>query len=117
MRHAHVTDVAARASRIDRLDHRLLRADTLQYRIGTDSIGQFPDPGNTLITSLGHDIGSSEFACELLARCMTAHCDDAFSPHLLCGKHSEQPDCAVSHHHDLRARLYVCRIGCKPTRA
>src|SRR5438034_10407216 len=38
VRHADVADVAARARRFDRLHHRFLSTNTLQYRIGADSV-------------------------------------------------------------------------------
>lgn len=54
MWHPDVTHVAARARGIDRLHHRFLRANTLQYRIGSDSFGQLIDARNTFIASLNH---------------------------------------------------------------
>ena len=56
VRNADVTYVAARARRSNRLHHRLLRANTFQYRIGADSIGQFLDALNTFVPSFSHDV-------------------------------------------------------------
>src|SRR5438309_2339615 len=57
VRHADVAHVTATASALDRLHHRLLRTDTLQHRVRTDSIGQLLDSLHTFITALRHDIG------------------------------------------------------------
>ena len=102
---------------LDRLHHRLLRANTLQNRVRTDSIGQLLDAGDAFIAALGHDVGRAELACELLPRLVTAHRDDPFRAHLLGGEHTEQADRAVTDHHDRLARLHVRRIGGKPARA
>src|SRR5439155_17632859 len=98
VRNADVTYIAAWARGIDRLHHRLLRANTLQHRIGTDSIGQFLDARNTFITSLNHNVGRSKFACEFLARRVAAHCDDSLRAHLFRGEHAKQSDRAVADH-------------------
>ena len=85
VRHANVTHVAARTCGLNRLHHRLLRANTLQDRISANAIVQFLDSRNAFITALGHDIRGAKFACELLPRLMTAHRDDPLGTHLLCG--------------------------------
>src|SRR5207302_185113 len=88
MRHADVTYVAARTRGSDRLHHRLLGSNTLQHRIGADSVGQLLDARNTFIPSLSDNVGSTKFACELLARRVTAHRDDSLRTHLLRGEHA-----------------------------
>src|SRR5436190_3698572 len=102
MRHADVTYVAAGARGIDRLHHRFLRADTLQDRISADSFCYFLNAFDSAFASLCHDVGRSKFACELLARRMTAHCDDSLRAHLFRGEHAKQSDRAVTHHRDGR---------------
>src|SRR5579883_901018 len=114
VRHADVPDVAAGARRVDRLHHRLLRANTFQYRIGTDSISQFLDSRNAFITTFGHNVGRTEFACELLARRVTAHRDDALRAHLFCGEHAEQSDRTVTDHRYCRAGVYIRSIRGEP---
>src|SRR5437899_3439329 len=54
MRHADVADVAAGTRRADRLHHRLLRADALQDRVGSNAAGQFLDPRHALLAALRH---------------------------------------------------------------
>src|SRR5207245_8605566 len=82
VRHADVAHVTATASALDRLHHRLLRTDTLQHRVRTDSIGQLLDSLHTFITALRHDIGRAEFSRELLPRFVTTHHNDPLGAHL-----------------------------------
>src|SRR5882757_10278936 len=89
MRHADVTYVAARTRGGDRLHHRLLGSNTLQHRIGAETVGQLLDARNTFIPSLSDNVGRTKFACELLTRRVTAHRDDPFSAHLLGRKRTE----------------------------
>ena len=117
MWHADVTDVAARTRGIDRLHHRFLRANTLQYRIGSDSFGQLLDPRNAFIASLNHNVSCTKFAGEFLTRRVTAHRDDPLGTHLFCGKHSQKADCAVTHDNDGATRLHVRSIRSKPAGA
>ena len=114
MRHTDVTDIAARTRGVDRLHHRLLRADALQYRIGTDSLGQFLDARNTFIAALSHNVSSTKFACELLARCVTAHRNDSVRTHLFRGEHAEQSDCAITDDCNGRTWFHVCCISGEP---
>src|SRR5258708_38301330 len=83
MRAADVAHGAATPSGLDRLHHRLLRTDTLQHRVHTDSIGQFLDSLHAFITALGHDVTPAEFARELLPRLVAAHRTDPLSAHLV----------------------------------
>ena len=83
VRHADVAHVTATASALDRLHHRLLRTDTLQHRVRTDSIGQLLDSLDAFITAFGHDASRAEFASELLPRLVAAHRNDPVSAHLL----------------------------------
>src|SRR5882762_9412262 len=88
VRNANVTYVTARARRSNGLHHRLLGADAFQHRVSADSVGQLLDSRNTFITSLSDNVGRTKFACELLARRVTAHRDDPFSTHLFSGEHT-----------------------------
>src|SRR6266404_4558284 len=83
------------AGRTNGLHHRLLSANALQHRIGTDAIGQLLDAGHALVTALGHDVGRAELAGEFLPRLVTAHRDDPLRTHQLCGKHTEKADRTV----------------------
>lgn len=47
-------------------EDRLLRAHTLKHRVRTDTFGQVLDPGHSLVTTLGQDVGRTELAIELL---------------------------------------------------
>ena len=114
VRHADVTYVAARARGGDRLHHRLLGSDTLQHRIGADSVGQLLDARNTFIPSLSDNVGSTKFACELLARRVTAHRDDSLRTQLLRGEHAKQSDRTVTDHHNRGARFNIRSIGGEP---
>ena len=66
MRDADITHRAALARGIDRLHHRLLGADALQYRVCTDSTVSSLDASHALFAAFGHDFSRAEFACELL---------------------------------------------------
>src|SRR6266567_1566743 len=88
VRHADITNVATRTRGTDRLRHGLLRANAFQHRISADSAGQFLDSRNTCITSLSDNVGRTKFACELLARRVTAHRDDSCGPQLLGGENT-----------------------------
>jgi hypothetical protein len=55
VRNADITDVATWSGGADRLHHRLLRADALQYRIRPHILRQILDAGHTFITALRHD--------------------------------------------------------------
>src|SRR2546422_10651755 len=83
VRDPDVAHVAATASGLDRLHHRLLRTDALQHRVRTDSIGQLLDSLHAFITAFGHDVGRAEFASELLPRLVAAHRNDPPGAHLL----------------------------------
>ncbi len=96
VRDADVAHIAATASGLDRLHHRLLRTDTLQHRVRTDSVGQLLDAGDALVTALGHDIGRAKLPGEFLPRLVMAHGDDPFGTHLLRGEHTQQADGAVT---------------------
>src|SRR6266700_8335150 len=88
VRNAEETYVAARARSSNRLHHRLLGADAFQHRVSADTVGEFFDSRNTFITSLSDNVGRTKFACELLARRVTAHRDDSCGPHLLGGENT-----------------------------
>jgi hypothetical protein len=51
VRDADLAHGAAPARGTDRLHHRLLRTDTLQYRVRTDSVGQLLDAGHALVAA------------------------------------------------------------------
>ena len=94
-----------------------LGANALQHRISADSLGQLLDPGNALVTALGHDVGCAELAGELLPRLMTAHRDDALGTHLLGGKHTEEADRTVTDDGNRAAGLHVGGFGGEPAGA
>src|SRR4051812_19885890 len=114
MRNADITDPSSGASRMDRLHHGLLRANTFEHRVRADPPGQRFDAGHPLFAALGDNIGSAEFKGELLTRLVTAHRDDPLGTHLLRGENAKQTDCAVTHDNDGRARLYVGRVSREP---
>src|SRR5438270_9672703 len=114
VRHTDITYITARARGINRLHHGFLRSYAFQHRVGTDALGQILDARNTLIASLSHDVGSTELTGELLARRVTAHCDDPLRTHLSCGKHSQKTDCAITDHQNRRSRLHVGSVRRKP---
>jgi len=66
VRHADEAYVAARARRLDRLHHRLLRTNTFQHRVCAEAPSWFLDARNTFIASLSHDVSGTKFACQLL---------------------------------------------------
>src|SRR5207247_6073855 len=117
VRHADVAHVATRPRGTHLLHHRLLGADALQHRVGANSIGQLIDAGPSFVTALGDDVGRAELAGEFLPRLVTAHGDDPLSTHLLRGKHTKEPDRAVTYDRDCHARLYVGCGGGKPAGA
>ena len=45
---------------MDRVHHRLLRADALQHCVGTDAASQVLDAGHTFVAAFGHDVGRAE---------------------------------------------------------
>ena len=65
MRHADVAHVAAWASGLDGLHHRLLSANALEHRISPDALRQLLDALDTLVATLGDDVGRAELAREL----------------------------------------------------
>src|SRR6185503_15597463 len=105
MRHADVADRAARPRRHDRLHHRLLRPDALQYRIGAHALRQLLDALDALVATFRHDVRRAEFARQLLPGLVPAHGDDAFGAHLLRREDAEQSDGAVTDDHDRRSGL------------
>ena len=116
VRYADVADGSTRTRGSDHLRHRLLCADTFEHRVRADALREFFEVRHTVLAALGHDVGHSERARELLTRLVTAHGDDAFCTHLFC-EHAEQADCAVTHDRDRRARLHVGSIGREPSGA
>ena len=68
MRNADVADVAAGSCRGDRLLHRLRRADALEYRVGTDALGELLDALHSFFSPFGNDFRGAEFAGEFLPR-------------------------------------------------
>jgi hypothetical protein len=117
VRYPNVADRPTRAAGADRLHHRLLRANTLQYRIGAHSVGHISDASNTLLPTLGHNVGRAELESKLLPRYVPAHHNDSFCAPLPGGEHSEQSDRAVADHCDRRSRLHIRGIGSEPARA
>jgi hypothetical protein len=99
---------------MDRLDHRLLRADALEHCVSADSVGQLLDAGNAVFAALSHDVGRAELAGQLLARLVAAHRDDALRTHLLGREHGEEADCAVTDDRDRHTGLDIGRIGGEP---
>src|SRR2546427_3336754 len=73
VRDADVAHVAAGAGGTDRLHHRLLRADAVERGVSTDSLGQLFDAGNPFVTPLGHNIGRTKLAGDLLPRLVATH--------------------------------------------
>src|SRR2546423_3373708 len=117
VRHADVADRTARPRRLDRLPHRLLGPDTLQHRIGADTVRQLLDALDALVAALRHNVGRTKFARELLPRVVAAHRDDAFGTHLLRREHAEESDGTVTHDNNRRTGYHVRRIGGQPARA
>ena len=102
MRHADVAGRTARPGRFDRLHHRLLGPDTLQHRIGADTVRQLLDALDALVAALRHNVGRTKFARELLPRVVAAHRDDAFGTHLLRREHAEESHGTVTHDNNRR---------------
>src|SRR5437016_722423 len=115
VRNADIAYVATGPRGADRLHHRLLSADALQYRIRTYTLRQILDAGHTFITALFYDVGRAELQSKLLSLFMAAHGDDPFCPHLPGGEHSQQTNGSVTYDSNSRAWLHVCRGGGEPT--
>src|SRR3954470_13249734 len=107
VRDADVADRSAGSRGPDRLLHRLLSANALEDRISADAVRQLLDPLDPVVAAFGDDVSGAELACELLARLVAAHRDDAFGTHLPGREHAEESDRAVTHDDDRRARLDV----------
>src|SRR5438270_4946093 len=60
VRDADVADMPTGASGVDCLHHRLSRSDCLDDRVGSESVGEFPDPGGALIAAFFDDVGRTE---------------------------------------------------------
>src|SRR5712691_11517898 len=101
--------MAAFARSTDRLHHRFLGADALQHRVRTDSVGEFLDPGHTIITALVHNVSRAKLAGELLPRITTAHRDDPSCSHLTGGEHTKESHRTVTNDDDRGARLHIGR--------
>src|SRR4051794_18188240 len=99
MRNADVAHRPARAGRLNSQRHRLRRAHTFEYRVGSDTFGEFFYPRYSLIPTLGHYIGGSELAGELLSRLVTADCDNPPGPHLPGGQNAEKAHRSVADYH------------------
>src|SRR3954467_15842321 len=68
VRHADVTDRTAWPGRLDRPHHRILGPDTLQHRIGADTVCQLRGPLDALVAALRHNVWRRKFARQLLPR-------------------------------------------------
>src|SRR5258708_29934960 len=90
VRNADIAYVAAGPRGADRLHHRLLSADALQYRIRADTLRQILDAGHAFITALRHDFRSTKLHSNLLSLLVTAHGDDPFPPHALSADPNHQ---------------------------
>ena len=117
VRDADVAHVPAPPGRADRLHHRLLRADALQHRVGSDPLGQLLDAGDALVATLDDDVGRPELAGELLPRLVAAHGDDPLRPHLLRRQHRQQAHRTVADDRDGGPRPHVGRVGREPAGA
>src|SRR6266576_5555540 len=116
VRNADIAYVATGPRGADRLHHRLLSADALQYRIRADTLRQILDAGQTFITALCHDVGRAKFQSEHLAFFVPAHGDDPFRAHLPRGEHGQQTYGSVAYDSNRHAWLHVRRVGGEPTR-
>src|SRR3954470_13919333 len=76
MWNADIAHVAARPRGADGLHHGLLRSDALQDRLRANATSHLLDAPNAIIAALGHDLGRSELARELLAGRVPTHGDD-----------------------------------------
>lgn len=94
-RGADIGGVAALARGMDRLQHRLLRADAFQHAVRADAARHLHDAGHTLVAAFGYDVGRTELAGEFLPYLMTAHRDDPFGAHLFGRLHGHLADRAV----------------------
>src|SRR5258708_3300103 len=97
VRNVDLADVAAGSRGVDRLHHRLLSADALQYRICPHTLRQILNADHAFVTALRHDICRAKLQSKLLSLLVTAHGDDPFRPHLLRGEHSQQANAAITH--------------------
>src|SRR4051812_31954700 len=96
MRHTYVTDRPAGAGGLNGLHHRFLRTYAFEYRVRAYVFRQLFDAGNSVHTSLRHDVGGAKLAGELLARRVPAHCDDPLRAHQLCGQYAEETDSPIA---------------------
>jgi hypothetical protein len=62
---------------VQRLVHRLLRADGLDDGVGAESVGEVLDRGHTLVAACLDNVAGAELARQALAALVTAHGDDA----------------------------------------
>jgi len=76
-------DVAAGARGVQRLVHRLLRADRLDDRVGAEAVRELLDRGHAGVAALGHDVGGAELTRQPLAGLVAAHGDDPLGAELL----------------------------------
>ena len=98
--HADVADRSTRSRGVDRLHHRLLRADTLEHRIRADALGQLLDALDAFVAALGHNVGRAKFARQRLPRVVATHRDDPFGTHLFRRQHAEQANSSITHDDD-----------------
>ena len=65
--HADVSDASAGSGGVNRLHHRLLRADAFQHGICADALRQLLDARDAFVAALGDDIRRAELARKLLS--------------------------------------------------
>ena len=114
MRDAHEPDVPTGAGRADRLHHRLLGADGLDDRVGTEPAGEVLDLRDSIVTALFDDVRRAELAGEGLAVGVPAERDDPLGAELLGGQDAQQPDGAVTDDGDRLARAGFGGNGGEP---
>jgi hypothetical protein len=76
--HADPANSAAGARNFERGLDSLPKPDTLEYRIGAETIGQFTDALDRLIATFTHDLRSAKFLAERNPFRMTTEQDDPF---------------------------------------
>jgi hypothetical protein len=80
------------------LHHRLLAADSLDDRIGTQTAGEVFDVGDAVVASFGDDVGGAEVQGQLLPGFVPAHGDDPLGTELPGRQDAEQAHGAVADH-------------------
>src|SRR3954470_24524878 len=89
-------DVSSGPRGVDRLHHRLLRADRFDHGVRAEAVGELLYAGAPFVAAFFDDVGRSVEARELLPFRVARHSDDPLSTELLRGENSHQADRAVA---------------------